>query len=91
LDPPFGGAPAQMAALAESGLPIIYVSCSPAALARDAATLAQAGYTLASAAPIDQFLWSAQVEAVCAFTRAPIAGRAKRGPDHRGHGAITSG
>jgi 23S rRNA (uracil1939-C5)-methyltransferase len=90
LDPPFGGAPAQMANLAASGLPIIYVSCSPAALTRDAATLAQAGYTLAAATPIDQFLWSAQVEAVCVFTRAPIAGRAKRGPDHRGHGGSAS-
>jgi len=86
LDPPFGGAAAQMPALAASGLPIIYVSCSPAALARDAGMLARAEYTLAAATPIDQFLWSAQVEAVCVFTRAPTRGRAKRGPDHRGHG-----
>ncbi len=68
LDPPFAGAPAQMEALAASGLPIIMISCNPAALTRDAAVLARAGYRLAAAAPIDQFLWSAQVEAVCAFT-----------------------
>ena len=67
LDPPFGGAPAQMEALAASGLPIVYVSCNPAALTRDAAVLAQAGYTLGAVCPIDQFLWSAQVEAVCRF------------------------
>jgi 23S rRNA (uracil1939-C5)-methyltransferase len=85
LDPPFGGAAAQMPALAVSGLPIIYVSCSPAALARDATVLAKAGYRLVSATPIDQFLWSAQVEAVCVFTRASTGGRAARGPDHRGH------
>jgi 23S rRNA (uracil1939-C5)-methyltransferase len=85
LDPPFDGAAAQMPALAASGLPIIYVSCSPAALARDAAMLARAGYTLDAATPIDQFLWSAQVEAVCVFTRAPTRGHAARGPDHRGH------
>ena len=67
LDPPFGGAPAQMEALAASGLPIIYVSCNPSALTRDASVLARMGYVLAAASPIDQFLWSAQVEAVCAF------------------------
>jgi 23S rRNA (uracil1939-C5)-methyltransferase len=90
LDPPFGGAAAQMPALAASGLPIIYVSCSPAALARDAATLARAGYRLAGATPIDQFLWSAQVEAVCVFTRASTRGRAAREPAHRGHGGLAS-
>ncbi len=69
LDPPYAGAPAQMAALAASGLPVIYVSCNPAALTRDTAVLARAGYALVAASPIDQFLWSAQVEAVCAFRR----------------------
>jgi 23S rRNA (uracil1939-C5)-methyltransferase len=77
LDPPFAGAVAQMPALAASGLPVIYVSCNPAALARDGAVLAAAGYRLAAATPIDQFLWSAQVEAVCVFTR-PKAGGARR-------------
>jgi 23S rRNA (uracil1939-C5)-methyltransferase len=91
LDPPFGGAPAQMAILAASGLPIVYVSCSPAALSRDAAILAQSGYTIAAATPIDQFLWSAQVEAVCVFTRGSTSGRAARGPDHRGHAGSANG
>jgi 23S rRNA (uracil1939-C5)-methyltransferase len=67
------------------------MKCGPAALTRDAGVLAQAGYDLAAVAPIDQFLWSAQVEAVCVFTHKPIAGRAKRGPDHRGHGGSASG
>ena len=70
LDPPFAGAALQMSALAASGVAtIIYVSCNPAALARDAALLHQAGYELTLATPIDQFLWSAQVEAVCVFKR----------------------
>ena len=69
LDPPFGGAAAQMAAIAGSGVRVVYVSCSPGSLARDAAVLAAAGYGLISAVPIDQFLWSAQVEAVCVFDR----------------------
>jgi 23S rRNA (uracil1939-C5)-methyltransferase len=68
LDPPFAGATAQMSPLAAGNVAaVIYVSCNPAALARDGATLRHAGYCLVSATPIDQFLWSAQVEAVCAF------------------------
>jgi 23S rRNA (uracil1939-C5)-methyltransferase len=69
LDPPFAGAAPLMPALAASGLPIVYVSCNPAALARDARVLLSAGYGLASLAGIDQFLWSARVESVAAFAR----------------------
>ena len=71
LDPPFAGAAAQMPSLATSAVPcVIYVSCNPAALARDARMLHLAGYQLSHATPIDQFLWSAAVESVCVFTRA---------------------
>ncbi|HYZ64521.1 MAG TPA: class I SAM-dependent RNA methyltransferase, partial [Acetobacteraceae bacterium] len=69
LDPPYAGAAAQMPALAASGVPIVYVSCNPGALARDASTLAASGYRAASVAAIDQFLWSAQVEAVLGFIK----------------------
>ncbi len=70
LDPPFGGALAQMPAIAASGVArVIYVSCNPAALSRDARTLCQAGYKVAAATPIDQFLWSSNVESVTVFTR----------------------
>ncbi len=70
LDPPFAGAAAQMAPLAQAGAPVvIYVSCNPAALARDAAVLRQAGYAVARATPIDQFLWSARLESVVVFAR----------------------
>ena len=74
LDPPHGGALAQMPALAASGVPIVYVSCNPAALARDGRTLLQAGYQMVSVAAIDQFLWSARVESVVAF-RPPVSRR----------------
>lgn len=73
LDPPHGGALAQMPALAASSVPIVYVSCNPAALARDGRVLMMAGYTVGSVAAIDQFLWSARVESVVAFQ--PRAGR----------------
>lgn len=68
LDPPYAGAAAQMPALAAAKVPVvIYVSCNPAALARDAGLLHQAGYHCTRATPIDQFLWSAHIEAVCVF------------------------
>ena len=69
LDPPYAGAAPQMPALALTGVPIVYVSCNPAALARDAKPLFLAGYRPRTVAAIDQFLWSAQVEIVVAFAR----------------------
>lgn len=70
LDPPWAGAPAQMRAIAEARPPtVVYVSCNPAALARDAVVLHAAGYAAAAATPVDQFLWSARLESVVAFTR----------------------
>jgi len=70
LDPPFAGAEAQCRALAASRVAlIVYVSCNPAALARDARLLASGGYALAAATPIDQFLWSGHLETVAVFHR----------------------
>lgn len=69
LDPPFAGAAEQCAQIARAKVPcVIYVSCNPAALGRDAALLRQAGYRLAAATPIDQFPFSPHLEAVVAFT-----------------------
>lgn len=70
LDPPHAGAAAQVAQIAASGVPrVVYVSCHPGALARDAAVLRGAGYRLLFAQPIDQFRWSARLESVVAFAR----------------------
>ncbi len=75
LDPPFAGAAVQMGAIAASGVArVIYVSCNPNALGREVRVLHEAGYRLELATPIDQFLWSAQVEAVAVFTRGATAG-----------------
>ena len=72
LDPPYAGAAAQMPGIAASGVGrVIYVSCNPGALARDARALHAAGYRALSATPIDQFLWSAAVESVTVFDRRP--------------------
>jgi 23S rRNA (uracil1939-C5)-methyltransferase len=70
LDPPYAGAAAQVPLLVRAGVPrIIYVSCNPAALARDAQVLARAGYKVLAATPVDQFLWSPHLESVVVFAR----------------------
>lgn len=71
LDPPRKGcSPAVLrAALAASPSRIVYISCDPSTLARDAARLAQGGYRLLRAAPIDMFPWTAHVETVALLRR----------------------
>jgi 23S rRNA (uracil1939-C5)-methyltransferase len=73
LDPPRAGAAAQAVELARSTVPrIVYASCDPGSFARDARTLQDGGYRLEKLMPIDQFLWSAHVELIALFTRAPL-------------------
>jgi 23S rRNA (uracil1939-C5)-methyltransferase len=70
LDPPHAGAAAQIVAIATARVPrVVYVSCNPATLARDARVLGAAGYRALAATPIDQFLWSARLESVVVFGR----------------------
>jgi len=68
LDPPRAGAAAQAAELAKPvrGGPttIAMVSCNPATLARDLRTLCDGGWRIERITPIDQFPWSAHLEAV---------------------------
>ncbi|MDW8444366.1 MAG: class I SAM-dependent RNA methyltransferase [Acetobacteraceae bacterium] len=72
LDPPRDGAKVQARALAaapSSLRRVVYVSCNPAALARDAKLLAAGGWRAVRAIPIDQFLWSPHLESVVVFAR----------------------
>lgn len=70
IDPPRDGAAPQFKELAKSAVPVIVaVSCNPATLARDARYLTDAGWTMGTVTPIDQFLWSHHVEAVVVFTK----------------------
>lgn len=75
LDPPRKGAgPATSRRIAElDPRVVVYVSCDPAALARDAAAFVAVGYRLAAAVPVDQFAHTAQIETVATFV--PQLGR----------------
>ncbi len=71
LDPPRAGAgPEVTAALAGLGpAAVVYVSCDPAGLARDAAVLEERGLQLVSAVPLDLFPMTHHIEVVAAFRR----------------------
>jgi len=68
LDPPRAGAAAQVREIAAMAIPVVvYASCNPATFARDARTLVDGGYNLDKVMPIDQFVWSAEIELVAVF------------------------
>ncbi len=69
LDPPRSGAGAALCAALAERTPsvIVYVACDPAALARDAAALAKAGYRLDTLEAFDAFPQTHHVECVARF------------------------
>jgi 23S rRNA (uracil1939-C5)-methyltransferase len=70
FDPPRAGAKDQAEYLALSKVPkIIAVSCNPTTLARDLRALVDGGYVIDQITPIDQFAWSAELEAVAVLHR----------------------
>lgn len=72
VDPPRDGAIELVKALPETGGPrrIVYVSCNPATLARDAAVLVHTkGYRLAAAGVVNMFPHTAHVESIALFER----------------------
>ncbi|MCR6630029.1 MAG: class I SAM-dependent RNA methyltransferase [Magnetospirillum sp.] len=70
FDPPRAGASAQAEQLAEAGPPVVVaVSCNPATLARDLKILQGGGYRIEAVTPIDQFPFSAHLEAVAVCRR----------------------
>ena len=70
FDPPRAGAKAQAERLAQSLVPLVVaVSCDPGTLARDLRILVDGGCSIDTVTPIDQFLFSAHVEAVAVLRR----------------------
>ncbi|MDZ4142205.1 MAG: 23S rRNA (uracil(1939)-C(5))-methyltransferase RlmD [Methylotenera sp.] len=72
VDPPRDGAFELIKSLDESNCPqsIVYVSCNPATLARDAGVLVnEKGYTLKAAGVINMFPHTAHVESIALFER----------------------
>src|SRR5690606_27867301 len=71
IDPPRDGAIEVVKALPEPGPQrLVYVSCNPATLARDAAVLSRArGYRLSAAGVVNMFPHTSHVESVALFER----------------------
>ena len=70
LDPPREGAAGAIAGLlARAPKTIVYISCDPATLARDAAQLVAGGYRGDRAWPLDQMPQTSHVEVVLRLVR----------------------
>ena len=70
IDPPRSGAGAEaVAQLVRLGVPrLLYVSCDPATLARDARLLVEAGYELQQVQLLDMFPQTYHIESLALFT-----------------------
>ena len=70
LDPPRSGALEMVRMMPQFGAEkLVYVSCNPATLARDAGELVARGYRLSGAGVMDMFPHTAHVESIAVFDR----------------------
>ncbi|KAF1052153.1 MAG: 23S rRNA (uracil(1939)-C(5))-methyltransferase RlmD [Stenotrophomonas maltophilia] len=81
LDPPRDGAFEVVRGMSALGAKrVLYVSCNPATLARDAGELARQGYRLVRAGILDMFPQTAHVEAMALFEASQDGSRNPTGP-----------
>ncbi|MDN3556740.1 TRAM domain-containing protein [Halomonas maura] len=79
LDPPRDGAETACRLLARHPVPrVLYISCDPATLARDAASLVRAGYVVSRWAVADMFAHTAHLESML-LLESPHAGQPHQG------------
>ncbi|MBC9784005.1 23S rRNA (uracil(1939)-C(5))-methyltransferase RlmD [Heliobacterium chlorum] len=71
LDPPRKGCHERVLEVIADAQPsrIVYVSCDPASLARDASRLVERGWQIEQAIPVDMFPQTGHVETVCLFSK----------------------
>ena len=76
VDPPRKGLGANGVDAVTSSMPrrIVYVSCDPASLSRDARMLDEYGYDFIEATPVDMFPQTFHIEVVATFDRRPFDG-----------------
>jgi 23S rRNA (uracil1939-C5)-methyltransferase len=72
LDPPRAGAAELMTRMTRWGARrVVYISCHPGSLARDAGVLTEQGFTLTAAGVMDMFPHTTHVESIAVFERPP--------------------
>lgn len=71
VDPPRKGLDASVIQTIADVSPdrVVYVSCNPATLARDAALFLTHGFHIEKVQPVDMFCWTSDVETVCCLRR----------------------
>ena len=80
VDPPRKGLePAVISAIAQAGPSrVVYVSCNPATLARDAGLFRNAGYETVKVQPVDMFCWTSGIETVVLLSKGNISSQSVR-------------
>ena len=71
VDPPRKGLEPEVIRAIAGAAPdrVVYVSCNPATLARDAGRFLDTGYKVVKVQPVDMFCWTSGIETVCLLSK----------------------